>query len=158
MSPPRYLRRAVMGARTSSPPEQAAFGALTSFAATIGISRTLNYVRERRRRFPRLRSLTRRASSGPHQSRVRVHHFLPGIAIAFATGATGILNHRRGFWLGLPFGSGVALTLDELPLLLGGDNPYWGHERLALTQGTAAASAAAGLTTRFYRHGARRCP
>lgn len=55
-----------------------------------------------------------------------MHHFLPGIAIAFATGATGILTHRRGFRLSLPFGSGVALTLDELPLLLGRDNPYWG--------------------------------
>jgi hypothetical protein len=46
-------------------------------------------VRERRRRFPRLRSLTRRVSSGPHPSAVRVHHFLPGIAIALAAGATG---------------------------------------------------------------------
>src|SRR5215210_3382034 len=122
-----------MGARASSPLEQAAFGALTSFAATIGISRTVNYVRERRRPFPRLRSLARLASSGPRASGPRVHHFLPGIAIAFAAGTTGILTHRRGFWLGLPFGSGVALTLDELPLPLGRDNPYWGHERLALT-------------------------
>jgi hypothetical protein len=116
-------------------------------------------VRERRRRVPRLRSLTRLISSGPHQSGVRVHHFLPGIAIAFAAGATGILTHRSGFWLGLPFGSGVALTLDELPLLLGRDNPYWGHEHLALIQGTAAAAAAVALATHFYRHGAPdQCP
>jgi hypothetical protein len=40
MSPPGFVRRAVIGAHASSPPEQAAFGALTSFAATIGISRT----------------------------------------------------------------------------------------------------------------------
>jgi hypothetical protein len=154
MSPAEHLQRAVVGARASSPAEQAAFSALTSFAATIGISRTLNYVRERRRPFPRLRSLTRRMSSGPHESGARVHHFLPGLAIALATGATGILSHRRGSWLGLPFGSGVALTLDELPLLLGRDNPYWGHQRLALGQGTAAAGAAAALATRFHRHGA----
>jgi hypothetical protein len=102
MSPAEHLQRAVVGARASSPAEQAAFSALTSFAATIGISRTLNYVRERRRPFPRLRSLTRRMSSGPHESGARVHHFLPGLAIALATGATGILSHRRGSWLGLP--------------------------------------------------------
>jgi hypothetical protein len=63
MSPPRFLRRAVLGARVSSPPEQAAFGGLTSFAATIGISRTLNYVRERRRRFP--------AAAQPHTARLK---------------------------------------------------------------------------------------
>ena len=44
MSPFGFLRRTVLGARASSPPEQAAFGALTSFGATIGISRTLNYL------------------------------------------------------------------------------------------------------------------
>ena len=146
-----FVRRTVMGARASSPPARAAFSSLTSFATTIAISRTLNYVRERRRRFPRLRSLTRRLSSGPHQSTVRVHHFLPGIAIAYAAATTATLTHRSGFWLGVPFGSGVALTLDELPLLLGQDNPYWGHERLSLIQATTATAGAAALAVRFYR-------
>jgi hypothetical protein len=149
------FRCVVVGARASAAPERAAFGSLTSFAATLGISRTVNYVRERRGHFPRLRSLARHASSGPHQSAARVHHFLPGIGIAFAAGATAILTHRRAFWLGLPFGSGVALTIDEIALLLQRDNPYWGYERLALTEGAVAAGAAAALATRFYRHGAR---
>lgn len=158
MPSPGFLCRALVGARTAPPRQRAAFGALTSFATTIGISRTLNYVRERRRRFPRLRNAARLASSGPHQSRTRVHHFLPGTPIAFAAGGTAILTHQRGFWLGLPYGAGVALTLDELALLLGLDNPYWGKERLVLAQGTAAAGAAAALATRFHHHGAPEQP
>lgn len=62
-----------------------------------------------------------------------------------------MLTHRSGFWLGVPFASGVALTLDELPLLLGQDNPYWGHERLSLIQATTATAGAAALAVRFYR-------
>jgi hypothetical protein len=154
-SPAGFVSRTVMGARASSTPARAAFSSLTSFATTIAISRALNYVRERRRRFPRLRSLARHLSSGPHQSAVRVHHFLPGIAIAYATATTAILTHRSGFWLGLPFGAGVALTLDELPLLLGQDNPYWGHERLSLIQATTATVGATALAARFYRHAAQ---
>ncbi len=153
-SPSGFVRRTLVGARSSSPPARVAFSSLTSFATTIAISRTLNYLRERRRRFPRMRSLARSLSSGPHQSAVRVHHFVPGIAIAYCAGTTAILTHRSGFWLGLPFGSGVALTFDELPLLLGRDNPYWGHERLSLIQGTTATVGAAALATRFYRQGA----
>lgn len=80
-----------------------------------------------------------------------MHHFLPGIAFAYTAATTAILTHRSGLWLGVPFGSGVALTLDELPLLLGKDNPYWGHERLSLIQATTATAGAAALAVRFYR-------
>ena len=86
---------------------------------------------------------------------VRVVHFLPGIGIAFAAGAASILTRkdRREFWLSLPFGAGAALTLDEADLLLELDNPYWGSEVLALTQGSLAALGAAVLALRFHRRG-----
>lgn len=147
------VRRIVLGARTGSALERASFGALTSFATTIGTSRSVNYVRERQRRFPRLRSFGRRAARTPRTGGVRVHHFLPGIGIAFAVGGTAIATHSRAFWLSLPYGSGVALTLDELALLLKQDNAYWRSERLALFQGAAAGGAAALLAARFHRRG-----
>jgi len=150
----RPLRRIAVGARARPAHEQASFGALTSFATTIAISRTINYVRERRRRFPRLRSLTRQASGVAREGGIRVHHFIPGIAIAFTTGGSALFTHRLAFWLSLPYGSGVALTLDELGVLLKHNNPYWGSERFALGQAAVAATAAAGLAVRFHRLGA----
>lgn len=149
---PGPWERFLLGARNCGSLERAAFGALTSFAATVASSRAINYVRERRRPFPRLRSLTRRVST-VSGSGVRFHHFLPGIGVAYGVGGTAVLTHRRGFWLSLPFGSGVALTLDELALLLGADDAYWGSERLALVQAAAAAASAAALMARFYRRG-----
>lgn len=138
----------------TSSPERAVFGALISFAITIPTSRTINYVRERRRTAPLLRSLTRRVRGGPHNSAVRVHHFLPGVAIVLAAGGGAILTHeRRAFWLSMPFGVGTALTFDELEVMLGRDNPYWGGERFALTQSGVAALAAAALLLRFHLRG-----
>ena len=145
------------GYRTVSPPERAAFGMLSTFAAAIGISRSVNYVRERRRPAPRLRSWARRAYHSPGQERLRVHHYLPGIGLALAAGGAAILTRTDGreLWLSLPFGAGAGLTLDELALLVERDNPYWDSERFALIQSGAAALAAAALAARFHRLGAR---
>lgn len=128
---------------------------LSAFAATIGISRGINYVRERRRPAPRLRSWARRAYYSPGQEQLRVHHFLPGMGLALAAGGTAILTRtdRRQFWLSLPFGTGAGLTLDEIALLVKRDNPYWDSERYALIQGAAAALAAAALAAHMFRRG-----
>src|SRR5215216_1619003 len=91
------------GYRTVSPTERAAFGMLSAFAAAIGISRSVNYVRERRRPAPRLRSWARRAYHSPGQEQLRVHHYLLGMGLALTTGGTAILTRTDGreFWLSL---------------------------------------------------------
>jgi hypothetical protein len=155
MNSPRPLRTTIYGYRISPPAERAGFEMLSAFATTIAVSRATNYVRERRRPAPLLRSMLRRAYHAPGGNQMRVHHFLPGIGIAFAAGAASILTRRdrRDLWLSLPFGAGAALTLDEADLLLELDNPYWGSQLLALAEGSLAAAGSAVLALRFHRRG-----
>jgi hypothetical protein len=156
MNGPRPLSTFRRGYGTVSPAERAAFGMLSAFATTIGVSRAVNYVRERRRPAPRLRSWARRAYHSLGQEQLRVHHYLPGMALAFAAGGTAILTRSdgRGFWLSVPFGTGAGLTIDEIALLVERDNPYWDSERFALMQSAAGALAAAALAAHFHRRGA----
>lgn len=143
------------GYRQVSSAERAGFGMLTSFAVTIGASRAINYVLERRRAAPRLRSWARKAYHSPGQEQARVHHFIPGILLAFLSGAGAILKRDDGreFWFSLPFGTGTALTFDEIAVLAELDDPYWGSERLAAAQAAIAGSGALGLAIRFHRRG-----
>jgi hypothetical protein len=124
-------------------------------ATTMAVSRAINYVRERRRRAPRLRSLGRRLQSAPGREQLRVHHFLPGMGITTLTGAAAIVTRgdRREFVFSLPFGVGTGLTLDELPLLIQLDNPYWGQERFPLLQAATGALGASLLGIRFWLQG-----
>ncbi len=84
-----------------------------------------------------------------------MHHFVPGIGIIAAAGAAGILSRTddTGVWLSAPFGSGLALTLDELALLLDRKNAYWTSERFALSQAAFATAVGLGLTARVYARG-----
>jgi hypothetical protein len=129
---------------------------LSAFATTIGISRAVNYVRERRRPAPRLRSWGRRAYHSLGQEQLRVHHYLPGMGLVLAAGGTAILTRGAGreFWLSLPFGTGAGLTLDQIAILVQRDNPYWDSERFALIQSAVGALAAAALAAHFHRRGA----
>jgi hypothetical protein len=147
----------VRGYRAVSAAERAGFGMLTAYAAAIGSSRAVNYGRERNRRMPRVRSWARRAHHAPGRGdQLRIHHFLPGIGLAFLAGGAAILTHGDGgeLWLGIPFGTGTGLALDEVGLLVSADNPYWRSESLALAQSAAAALGAAALAIRFHRRGA----
>lgn len=155
MTAPQTLRPAIDGYRIAPTPERAGFEILAAFAATIAVSRSTNYIRERRRRAPRLRGLLRRTYHAPGENEVRVHHYLPGISLAFAAATASILTRkdRREFWFSLPFGAGAALTLDEVDLLVELDNPYWGSELLALAHGSLAALGAGALALRFHRRG-----
>lgn len=150
---PGVFRRTYQGASAAGPAERAAFGALTSYAVTILTSRVVNYVRERQRAFPRARSILRRLSSPRQRTGARVHHFVPGIALGFLSGGSAILSHRMSFRLSVPFGSGVALTVDELPLMLGQRNAYWGSESFAIAHGVVTAALATALVARFHRRG-----
>jgi len=148
------LWTAFRGFRAGTPAERGGFAILSASAATISASRTLNYVRERRRRNPALRGLVRHL----HHLRgggLRVHHFLPGMAITAATGATAILARRDGreVKLSVPFGVGVGLTLDEVAFLVERNNPYWGSQRLALIEAAAASAGATLLGARLVVRG-----
>ncbi|MGI8660345.1 MAG: hypothetical protein ACR2LH_04825 [Thermoleophilaceae bacterium] len=54
-----------------------------------------------------------RGTSGPFRDvkvgRRHIHHFVPGIGLAFVSGATPIVTRdlRRDRWLAIPFGAGM---------------------------------------------------
>jgi len=149
------LTTSVRGYRDVSSAERASFGVLASFACTIAIARIINYVRERQRPFPRTRGRWRRLYNWPRVGGTRVHHFVPGIALAFAAGGTAVVTRTDGWELvfGVPFGVGAGLTADEIALLIDVDNPYWTSERFAIYQATAAGLGAAALGGRFASRG-----
>jgi hypothetical protein len=82
----------------------------------------------------------RRGPTGPFRNLVlgggHIHHFLPGIALAFASGGIAVVARREELhpWLALPFGAGVALTIDESALLLKLDDVYWTQEGIVSVQ------------------------
>ena len=49
-----------------------------------------------------------------------IHHFVPGILLAFAAGGAGLVTEPSGSrqTLAIPFGAGIGLTFDEAALLL----------------------------------------
>jgi hypothetical protein len=87
-----------------------------------------------------------------------VHHYVPGIVIAFAAGAGAILTRREQLEpvLAVPFGIGMGLTLDESAMLLELEDVYWTREGLLSVQITLTAIAMLGalaLGLRFLRRG-----
>ena len=114
--------RAEPDTRAGSRLENALLNLLVAFSLTFGIVRASTHVIRRRGRFGPFRNLIVGTS--------HVHHFVPGIAIAFLAGGTAILV--RDEWLdpllAIPFGTGVAMTLDESALLLKLDDVYWTEE------------------------------
>jgi hypothetical protein len=150
------LQIGLRGYRHASPAERTSFAISAAFAATIGASRLINYVRERRRSVPHIRSWVRKAYHAPGQEKLRVHHFTPGIAMLIATGYAAIATRHDGkeWRFSVPFGVGAGLTLDELALLVELDNPYWESEKFALAQGSVGAATALGLAMRFHHRGA----
>ena len=135
--PAETLREAVdivaAGYRTGTPRENALFNLLAAFTVTFGLARLSTY------------SIRRRGRLGPFRNvRVRdrhVHHFVPGIVMAFLAGGTAVATRsdRLDAWLALPFGAGVALTLDESALLLELDDVYWSERGIVSVQITLTA-------------------
>lgn len=79
---------------------------------------------------------------------VHIHHFVPGIVLAFAAGGAGILtsNDRLESTLAIPFGVGMGLTFDEAALLLDMRDVYWTREGLLSVQVSLAIAAMLGGT------------
>ena len=132
--------------------ENAMFNLLSSFVGAFLTARAITYLLRHRRRVGPFRNV--------RVGRRHIHHFVPGIVIAFASGAGAILTSDEDLerLLAIPFGLGMGLTLDESALLLELEDVYWSREGLLSVQITLAvmallASVALGL--RFLRRGER---
>jgi hypothetical protein len=149
------MQRTLRGYRGASSGERAAFGTLSAFAMTMTTARVVNHVREQRRPSPALRSFARQISRSIGGTDSRIHHFLPGIGLAFIAGGAAIAarDDGREAWLGIPFGTGVALTLDEMTILLGYERSYWPSQYASLIQAAVAGTAAGALALSFHRRG-----
>ena len=106
--------------------------------------------------------LRERRSAGPFRNLMlgqrHIHHFVPAIVMAFASGAGAIVtsNERVEPYLALAFGTGMGLTLDESALLLELDDVYWSQEGVLSIQIALAAMSlmsATALGVRFLRRG-----
>jgi hypothetical protein len=87
-----------------------------------------------------------------------IHHFVPGIIIAFTAGTAALLtdNDRLEQHLAVPMGAGIGLTFDEAALLLDLRDVYWTREGLLSVQlslGATAILSIAILTQRMLRRG-----
>jgi hypothetical protein len=138
------------GYRIVSTRENSLFNLLASFATTFLLARSVTFLLRRRKRFGPFRNLR---AGGRH-----IHHYVPGIVIAFASGTGAILtrDERLEPWLAVPFGVGVGLTLDESALLLELEDVYWTREGLLSVQITLTVMAMLGalaLGLRFLRRG-----
>jgi hypothetical protein len=90
-----------------------------------------------------------------------IHHFVPGILIAFGSAGAAFVTHseRAERVLAIPFGAGIGLTFDESALLLDLRDVYWTREGLLSVQvslATAAILGAAILLMRMLRRGEER--
>jgi hypothetical protein len=87
-----------------------------------------------------------------------IHHFVPGIVLAFASAIAGMTTRDNGVEAAaaVPFGAGVGLTLDEAALLLDLRDVYWTREGVLSVQvsfGVTATLAASILALRVFRRG-----
>jgi hypothetical protein len=87
-----------------------------------------------------------------------IHHFVPGILLAFASGGGALVTKdpRKEQLLAIPFGVGLGLTFDEFALLLDLEDVYWTREGLVSVQislGLAALLGAITLGQRLLRRG-----
>jgi hypothetical protein len=141
---------AVAGYESMSTRETALLNLLGSFSLTFAGARLSTYlIRRRARRWP-LRDVI--------VAERHIHHFVPGIVLAFLAGGASVISRDEDLdpLLAVPFGMGVALTLDESALLLRLDDVYWSEEGIVSVQITLAAIAllsAASLARQALRRG-----
>ena len=138
------------GYRGGSARENALLNLLVSFSLTFAITRASTHMIRTRGKFGPFRNF--------RVGRRHIHHFVPGIALAFLAGGASVLTRDETLdaLLAIPFGAGVALTLDESALLLELDDVYWTEEGIVSVQITLAALlmlSALALAARVVRRG-----
>jgi hypothetical protein len=141
---------AVEGYRDTPRRENALFNLLASFTVSFSAARAITYLLRRRKRVGPFRDL--------RIGRRHIHHFVPGILLAFGSGAAAILTDDEDIEprLALVFGTGMGLTLDESALLLELDDVYWSREGVLSVQIALAAMSLISSTVlalRFLRRG-----
>jgi hypothetical protein len=113
----------------------------------------------------RLSTIGIRTGRGPfrnvHVRGRHIHHFVPGILIAFGSGVAAVVteDRRTEQRLAASLGAGIGLTFDEAALLLDLRDVYWSREGLLSVQlslGASAILSIAILTQRMLRRGERR--
>jgi hypothetical protein len=138
------------GYRGGSLRENATLNMLGAFISTWAFARASTH------------AIRRRGTMGPFRNLVvgdrHVHHFVPGIAMAFAAGgvAVTVRTPELDRWLAIPFGAGAALTLDESALLLKLDDVYWSEEGIVSVQvgfAVLAMTSTLALALRVLRRG-----
>jgi hypothetical protein len=141
---------AVSGYRETPRRENALFNLLASLSLSFSAARGITYLLRRRKRVGPFRNL--------RIGHRHIHHFVPGILLAFGSGAAAILTDKEEIepHLALAFGTGMGLTLDESALLLELDDVYWSPEgvlsvQIALASMSLISATALGL--RFLRRG-----
>lgn len=87
-----------------------------------------------------------------------IHHFVPGILLAFGSGTVALLTDDDELeqTLAVPMGAGIGLTFDEAALLLDLRDVYWTREGLLSVQlslGATAILSIAIITLRMLRRG-----
>ena len=140
------------GYQGGSAQERALLNLLSSFSVSFGLVRGVAHLLRGRRTWGPFRNVVVREA--------HIHHFVPGIVLAFLAGGGAMLSgdEQLDARLAVPFGVGVALTLDESALLLKLDDVYWSEEGIVSVQITLAALgilAAAALTLKLLRRGER---
>jgi hypothetical protein len=124
---------AVTGFREGSAREGALLNMLLSFTVSFGLVRGITHL------------VRRRGRVGPFGDikfgRRHIHHFVPGIVIAFLAGGVSIVTRDEALdtLLAVPFGLGMALTLDESALLIELDDVYWSERGVLSVEITLAA-------------------
>ena len=144
---------AVAGYRASPARENALLNLLASYAVTAAVVRAGTHSIRRTGRFGPFRNVR---LGGRH-----IHHFIPGIALAFLSGGASIAVRKEHYdpLFAVPFGIGTALTLDEAALLVSLEDVYWSEEGVLSVQVTLATLALLGalaLSLRVFRRGEAR--
>lgn len=111
------VRVAIEGYESASRQETVLFNLLTGFAGAFAVAR-LSTSGIRSGWWP---------SGNVRIGGRHIHHFVPGILLAFGSATAALLTEDldREAALALPFGAGVGLTLDEAALLLDLRDVYW---------------------------------
>jgi hypothetical protein len=142
---------AVRGYVAAPRSETVLFNLLAGFLGSFALVRLSTWgIRDRRGPF-------RNVSVRGHH----IHHFVPGILIAFSSGTVALLTDDDELEqrLAVPMGAGIGLTFDEAALLLDLRDVYWTREGLLSVQlslGATAILSIAILTQRMLRRGERR--
>ena len=141
---------AVAGYQAAPAEENALFNLFASFVVSLLLSRAIAFGLRDRHRLGPFRNI--------RFGRRHIHHFVPGIALAFVSGAVAIATRDQDIEpkLALLFGAGMGMTMDEAALLLELDDVYWTEEGLLSVQigaGLVGLLGALAIGLRFLQRG-----